>query len=41
LNLEVISSARPFHRGEGLLDRFAHKIVSAPTITSDHGGKGA
>jgi hypothetical protein len=39
LNLEVNPSTRPVYRGEGLPDRIAHEIVSAPTISSEHDGR--
>jgi hypothetical protein len=41
LNLEVNPSRRPVRWGKGLLDRVAHKIVGAPSIASEHDGKGA
>jgi hypothetical protein len=41
LNLEVNPNTRPVHCGEGLLDCVAHKVIGAPTIASEHDGKGA
>jgi hypothetical protein len=41
LSLEVNPGTRPVLRSKGQLDRVAHKIVGAPSVASEHDGKGA